>query len=214
VGWGAFFLAVSSVHNHDKITTEILWATLNDLLVHNILKEIQPEIYSPAPISHPFKFFNCPKEKHMQYYSTKYKWFLSYINSSRFSIEVFILKLKHSLSIVPILPIISPKTVNRCDAPSHHMVISHRTKRHTIISWNVTLTLKKYTHVYLRTRDRTAGVKSIFCALAGCVKGNVPVSLLPKHKTLVPLPFALTLDLIILIRPWPNRGELSSDLPG
>ena len=33
--------------------------------------------------------------------------------------------------------------------------------------------MKKYTHVYSWTRDRTAGVKSIFCAPAGRVKWNV-----------------------------------------
>jgi hypothetical protein len=33
--------------------------------------------------------------------------------------------------------------------------------------------VKKYTHVYLWTRDRTAGVKSFFCAPAGRSKGNV-----------------------------------------
>ena len=33
---------------------------------------------------------------------------------------------------------------------------------------------EQYTHVvYSWTRDRTAGVKSIFCAPAGCAKGNV-----------------------------------------
>ena len=33
--------------------------------------------------------------------------------------------------------------------------------------------LKKYAHVYLRTRDRTAGVKSIFSVPAGRAKWNV-----------------------------------------
>jgi len=33
--------------------------------------------------------------------------------------------------------------------------------------------LKKNAHVYLWTRDQTAGVKSIFCALAGRAKGSV-----------------------------------------
>ncbi len=33
--------------------------------------------------------------------------------------------------------------------------------------------LKKYAHVHLWTRDRTAGVKSIFCAPAGRAIGNV-----------------------------------------
>jgi hypothetical protein len=61
--------------------------------------------------------------------------------------------------------------------------------------------MKKYTHVYSWTRDRTTGVKSIFCAPAGRVKGDMPLTSLPELATLVPLPFPLALDLIILIRP-------------
>ena len=45
------------------------------------------------------------------------------------------------------------------------LVLSHRPTK-----------VKKYTHVQLRTRDRTVGVKSIFCAPAGRVKGNVSVT--------------------------------------
>jgi hypothetical protein len=40
------------------------------------------------------------------------------------------------------------------------------------------------------------------------------LTLLPELATPVPFPFPLALDLIILIRPWQNRGELLSDLPG
>jgi hypothetical protein len=36
----------------------------------------------------------------------------------------------------------------------------------------------------------------------------------PESAHLDPLPIPLALDLIIIIRPWQNRGELSSDLPG
>ena len=58
--------------------------------------------------------------------------------------------------------------------------------------------LKKYTHVYLWTHDRTAVVKSIFCTPAG---GTCQLTSLPKLATLVLLPFLLALDLIIIIRP-------------
>ncbi len=45
-------------------------------------------------------------------------------------------------------------------------------------------------------------------------KGTCQLTSLPEVATLVPLPFPLALDLIIIIRPWLNRGELSSDIPG
>ena len=46
---------------------------------------------------------------------------------------------------------------------------------------NVQEKVKQYTHVvYLWTRDRTAGVKSIFCAPAGHVKGKVSATSLPE----------------------------------
>jgi len=61
---------------------------------------------------------------------------------------------------------------------------------------SVLLYVKKYAHVELWTRDRTSGVKSIFCAPAGRAKGNVSsdfasrsATALPKHATPFPLPF-------------------------
>jgi hypothetical protein len=73
--------------------------------------------------------------------------------------------------------------------------------KNCIGTMNFISVLKKYAHVYSWTRDLTAGVKSIFCAPAGRVKGNVLLTLLPELATPVPFPFPLALDLIILIRP-------------
>ena len=61
--------------------------------------------------------------------------------------------------------------------------------------------LKKYAHVHLWTRDRTAGVKVSFARRPVVQKGTCQLTLVPKLATLVPLPFLLALDLLIFIRP-------------
>jgi hypothetical protein len=80
--------------------------------------------------------------------------------------------------------------------------------------------LKKYSHVYLRTHDWMTGVKILAgsvtvtpCSSERCFSEHHHVVLTPNVQLSL-LPFPLALDLIILIRPWPNRGELSSNLPG
>jgi hypothetical protein len=81
--------------------------------------------------------------------------------------------------------------------------------------------LKKYAHVYSRTHDWMTGVNSIFrnCVSDVMFLGQMFLRTSPRQQhsecaTLAPLPSLLALDLIIVIRPWQNRGELSSDLPG
>ncbi len=54
--------------------------------------------------------------------------------------------------------------------------------------------MKNYTHVYSWTRDRTAGVKSILCVLAGRAKGNVSADVASRTCNSRPLPFPLALD--------------------
>ena len=50
--------------------------------------------------------------------------------------------------------------------------------------------LKKYAHVHLWTRDRTAEVKSIFCTPAGRAKGNVPCDIASQTCNSRPLTFS------------------------
>jgi hypothetical protein len=50
--------------------------------------------------------------------------------------------------------------------------------------------LKKYAHVHLWTRDRTTGVKIIFCALAGRAKGNVSCDVASRTRNSRSLAFS------------------------
>jgi len=54
--------------------------------------------------------------------------------------------------------------------------------------------LKKYAHVHLWTRDRTAGVKTIFCAPAGRAKGNVSADVASRTCNSRSLALPLALD--------------------
>ena len=69
------------------------------------------------------------------------------------------------------------------------------------VDYRCLLCLKKYTYVYSWTRDQTAGVKSIFCAPADCVKGNMSAGTAFGTCNSCSLAFAASLDLIIIIRP-------------